>query len=163
MFENVGANVKTLAKVVCWLGIIASIIGGIVIWVSGGRMGSDLYNSSYSSSSGWGISPSFLTGLLTMVIGSFFSWLASLTTYAIGEAAEYAEYNAKKLLDLEAKLKEMEKKLETSTASETSGAPVSSPAASSDSVKYGDKWCCHKCGKWNDITSNYCKECGSYR
>ncbi len=68
MFENVGSKVKTLARVVCWIGIIGSIIGGIAIMAQGENL--------------------FLVGILSAVLGSFFSWIGSLSLYAIGEAAE---------------------------------------------------------------------------
>ena len=35
MFNNVGSKVKTLAVVVCALGILASLISGIAIWAGG--------------------------------------------------------------------------------------------------------------------------------
>ena len=76
MFNNVGRKVQVLAKVMCWLGIIASVIYGIVLIAAGSR-----------ANSGAGL----LTGILTMAVGSLASWLSSLATYAIGEAAEYAE------------------------------------------------------------------------
>ena len=68
MFENVGSKVETLARVVCWIGIIGSIIGGIAIMAQGKNL--------------------FLVGILSAVLGSFFSWIGSLSLYAIGEAAE---------------------------------------------------------------------------
>ena len=68
MFENVGSKVKTLAKVVCWIGIIASVIGGIAMATQGGML--------------------ILIGILTAALGAFFSWLGSLSLYAIGETAE---------------------------------------------------------------------------
>ena len=68
MFENVGSEVKTLSRVVCWIGIIGSIIGGIAIMAQGENL--------------------FLVGILSAVLGSVFSWIGSLSLYAIGEAAE---------------------------------------------------------------------------
>lgn len=68
MFENVGSKVKTLAKVVCWIGIVAFVIGGIATATQGGMF--------------------ILIGILSAVIGAFFSWLGSLSLYAIGETAE---------------------------------------------------------------------------
>ena len=68
MFENVGAKVQTLAKVICWLGIVGSVIGGIVMIAQGGS--------------------GILIGIGTAIGGAFFSWLGSLGLYAIGEAAE---------------------------------------------------------------------------
>ena len=33
MFNNIGSKIKALAKVICWIGIIASVIGGIVLMI----------------------------------------------------------------------------------------------------------------------------------
>ncbi|MBR1585687.1 MAG: hypothetical protein IJ662_09125 [Clostridia bacterium] len=75
MFDNIGGKCKTLAKVLCWLGIIASIIGGIAMIVSGANMYRDgeIY---------------IVSGILIAIIGPLLSWLGSLVLYAIGEAAE---------------------------------------------------------------------------
>lgn len=35
MFNNIGRKIKTLAKVLCWLGIIASVISGIAMVLTG--------------------------------------------------------------------------------------------------------------------------------
>jgi len=68
MFNNVGAKVQKLAKVFCGIGIVSSIIGGVATMVQGNGM--------------------TLYGLVIAVVGSFLSWLSSLSLYAIGEAAE---------------------------------------------------------------------------
>jgi len=33
MFDNIGSKIKTLARVICWIGIIVSIISGCVLMV----------------------------------------------------------------------------------------------------------------------------------
>ena len=75
MFDNIGRKIKVLAKVICWIGIIASIIAGIIYWAGI----ANLYKKSWID---------VLIGLLIIVGGSLFSWIGSLTTYAIGEIAE---------------------------------------------------------------------------
>lgn len=62
MFNNAGEKLKIFAIISCWLGIIGSVIYGIIL------MGS-----------------SFFLGLLAIIVGSLLSWLGSLTPYAIGE------------------------------------------------------------------------------
>ena len=78
MFSNVGSKIKAFAKVVCWGGIIASVIGGICCL---------------------GIAPSaqysmrttlIVTGIAVLVFGPLFSWLGSLFTYGFGELIEQA-------------------------------------------------------------------------
>lgn len=72
MYKNIGSKVMTLAKILCWIGILASVIIGLIMIFGTGRSG-------------------ILPGILTLVFGSFFSWLASWVTYAIGKSADYAE------------------------------------------------------------------------
>ncbi len=65
MFEDIGGKIKGLAKVFCWLGIIASVITGIALMVTD----EDL----------------ILAGLLSMVVGSFASWISTWLLYGFGE------------------------------------------------------------------------------
>ena len=77
MFDNIGSKIKGLAKVITWLGIILSVIAGIV-QISGG--------SSYSRYGG--SNPLFLTGILTIVLGSLAAWISSFLLYGFGELVE---------------------------------------------------------------------------
>ena len=72
MFSNIGEKIKTLAKVVCWIGIVASFGGGIAILVnSKGRSGVLIF-----------------LGFMTMVVGSLLSWIGSFFIYGFGELIE---------------------------------------------------------------------------
>ena len=56
MFTNIGGKIKALAKVVCWIGIILSVIFGIISIVTGNEMSNSRYNSVDGSAmvtSGW--------------------------------------------------------------------------------------------------------------
>ncbi len=75
MFDNIGSKIMKLAKVLCWLGIIASVISGIATIVS---------TSSSSYTAGAGI----LSGILIIVLGSLFSWIGSFFTYGFGHLIE---------------------------------------------------------------------------
>ena len=75
MFDNIGGKIKALAKVFCWLGIIASIISGAAIIVQASQQ---RYNS------GVGI----LYGVLIIVGGSLISWISSFFTYGFGQLIE---------------------------------------------------------------------------
>ena len=88
MYSNINSKIKALAKVICWLGIIASVIIGIVIIAGGASMG--YY---YGVSSGSMIIP----GLLTIVLGSVCAWASSLVLYAFGELGENTQAIRKKL------------------------------------------------------------------
>ena len=78
MFENIGGKIKGLAKFICWLGIIGSVIYGIMMLSMNSR-----YN------------PTILPGIMIMVGGSLVSWIGSFFTYAIGEIVCLLEKIAK--------------------------------------------------------------------
>ena len=65
MFENIGGKIKTLAKVVCWIGIIVSVILGLGL-----------------------LSRNAITALLFIGIGSLGSWIGSFMTYGFGQLIE---------------------------------------------------------------------------
>ena len=65
MFDNVGSKIKALASFFCWGGIIASVIGGIIVIT----LDEDLV---------W-------TGLAVIIIGSLLSWVSSFVLYGFGE------------------------------------------------------------------------------
>ncbi|MCI8388784.1 MAG: hypothetical protein HFE63_09995 [Clostridiales bacterium] len=81
MYKNVSGKIKVVAKVFAVIGIIISIIWGLIIFKSGLST-----NSSYSSEfDGTKIA---IHGLLVGAVGSLLSWLASLTLYGFGELIE---------------------------------------------------------------------------
>ena len=53
MFDNIGGKIKTLAQVVCWIGIICAVIFGFLIMKNGGD--------------------SIFLGFIIMIIGSLIS------------------------------------------------------------------------------------------
>ncbi len=71
MFYNIGDKIKTLAKVMCWIGSIASIIIGIVLIV----MDEDL----------------ILVGILIAAVGALLSWISSFVLYGFGQLIENSD------------------------------------------------------------------------
>ena len=71
MWDNIGRKLQSLAKVVCWLGIIGSVIMGIIIMAQ---------NQS-----------TIVTGLLYLVLGCLASWIGSWAMYGLGLVVEYVE------------------------------------------------------------------------
>lgn len=63
MYDEVGDKIKTLAKVIAWLGIIASVVVGIVTISTG-------------------------VGILVLILGPLFSWLSTLVLYGFGQLVE---------------------------------------------------------------------------
>ncbi len=84
MFNNIGGKIKTLAKVLCWLGIIISVLSGIGIMVGGGA-GQLTVNGSAS-----GV-PGVLVGILVIVIGCLASWIGSFFAYGFGQLIENSD------------------------------------------------------------------------
>ncbi len=79
MFQNIGKKIKTLAKVLCWIGIIGSIIGGVVMAASGAAL------MDYDAASGVA---AIVGGVLTAVLGTLFSWIGSFMMLGFGEIVE---------------------------------------------------------------------------
>lgn len=71
MFDNIGSKIKTLAQVICWIGIIASIIIGFVLMVQD--------------------EDTAFVGILTMILGSLGSWIGSFMTYGFGQLIENSD------------------------------------------------------------------------
>lgn len=68
MFDNIGGKIKKLAEIICGLGIVASIISGIVVMAIDEDM--------------------ILIGLLIIALGCLLSWIGSFFTYGFGEIIE---------------------------------------------------------------------------
>ena len=75
MWDDIGGKIKGLAKFIAWLGIIVSIIGGIILFIIGG-------NQSYGGGIYIGI------GFATMIFGSLVSWIMAWFMYGFGELIE---------------------------------------------------------------------------
>ena len=76
MFDNVGSKIKGVSKFFCWLGIICSILLGLMLVVVGMNM---------PNADGAVI---VIIGIVVMAVGSFMSWVGSLITYGIGEMVQ---------------------------------------------------------------------------
>lgn len=79
MYDNIGGKLKTLAKIEAGIGIVGSIISGIIMIAQGGEV------SSYIESAG---STMIGTGFLVMIVGSLASLISSWSLYAIGDISE---------------------------------------------------------------------------
>ncbi len=76
MFVDIGGKLKTLAKVIVWLGIIGAVIGGIVLIAKGSEL-----RSGYET-------PFIIGGIALMIVGPLLSWIGSLFIYGFGELVE---------------------------------------------------------------------------
>ena len=141
MFDNIASRLQTLAKVICWLGIIGAVIYFIVFLVGGAN---------------------FFLALLYGGLMALVSWIGSWATYALGvtlEKVEALEYN----------LAKMERTL--SAIPSTAPVPPSgstSPVATASrytpvtaaSVTPGNKKKCPHCGANNNKDNSTCFACG---
>lgn len=134
MFDNIGGKIKALAKVLCWIGIIASVISGIVMIVSGS-------SSRYYS----GPSP-VLTGFLTIILGALFSWIGSFFTYGFGQLIEDTEMIRSRMDS------------SPSYAPNQGGSMLSNAAKSIEQERMRNEWTC-VCGASNSNTATYCFRC----
>ena len=94
MFNNIGHKIKGLAKFICWLGIILSVILGVILILSASTSRSfsiDGYSERVTISAGGSI----VAGILVIVFGSLFSWIGSFFMYGFGELVE----SSKKVAD----------------------------------------------------------------
>ncbi len=92
MFNNIGRKIKTLAKVLCWLGIIASVISGIVMVFTGVAVNSTSvvrgYGATADELSG---TAAVIGGIVMMVVGSLVSWIGSFCMYGFGQLVENSD------------------------------------------------------------------------
>jgi len=79
MFQNIGKKIRTLAKVICWVGIIVSIVGGVVMAASGAAL------MDYDAGSGVA---AIVGGIVTAVFGALFSWIGSFMMLGFGEIVD---------------------------------------------------------------------------
>ena len=82
MFKNIGSKIKMLAKVTCWVGVIGSVLGGLIALIN--AMDGD---------------DSLIPIAFVMLIGGpILSWIGSWITYGFGQLIE----NTDKLVAMKA-------------------------------------------------------------
>ena len=83
MFENIGKKIKTLAKVLCWVGIVISIIYAIALFL----IAMDSYDEETF----------IIMGIVTLIVGPLTSWISSFFMYGFGELIDKASDIEKKI------------------------------------------------------------------
>lgn len=66
MFENIGGKIKNLAKILCWVGIIISVIFALAMFGSYGGA----------------------AGIIYLFLGPLMAWISSFCLYGFGELVE---------------------------------------------------------------------------
>ena len=138
MFDNIGGKIKTLAVVICVIGMISSVIGGIVLWTQ---------NSRYA--------PTILPGIIVIVAGCLGSWVGSFFTYGFGELIENTDrivYNTSRMANNQG----------SAPAARTTPINPPRPVVSSGTTDAGF-WRCKSCGTTNKSHDVFCRDCGTYK
>ena len=88
MFSNIGRKIKVLAKVFCWLGIIGSVIIGVLM-ISGSSyftaISGNLSNDAAAFAAG---SLGAFGGIVFIIVGSLLSWISSFVLYGFGKLVD---------------------------------------------------------------------------
>lgn len=142
MFDNIGGKIKTLAQVVCWIGIICSVIFGFIFGAE---------------------ADSFLVGLLIIVLGSLTAWTSSFTLYGFGELIENSEIANSNTYEIHKLLTRIAPEEKKEPVKETKTSYFSSVATSTVKRTPNGGWICKKCGTKNDSSAQFCKDCGTYK
>lgn len=85
MFDNIGGKIKKLAKVLCWFGIVASVIWALVTWILA------IFDP-YMESVG--------KGFLVLILGCLSSWIGSFFIYGYGQLIEDTSINCQQNADI---------------------------------------------------------------
>lgn len=168
MFSNIGGKLKKLAVILAVLGIIGSVISGLVTMAGSSSMrmyGS--YGIGYSAGR-------IVAGLLIIAVGFLLSWVGTMGLYGLGELIErtvQTEEHTRVLADEVRALRKQgiacnlplwdSKPSVAPGVSTTVSTPSDSSTQTSDSST--DMWRCGKCGVMNASTAISCKNCGTYR
>lgn len=87
MFKNIGKKIKVFAKVICWLGIIFSVISGIILIVAG--VNNDDIRTIINGTVQYMDSTMLIVlGVVVLILGPIVSWIGSFMTYGFGEIVD---------------------------------------------------------------------------
>ena len=134
MFDNIGGKIKTLAVVVCVLGIICFVIIGMVML----GMAAEEEDEALA-----------YMGFGYMIGGSILSWIGSFFLYGFGELIENSAESKESLRRIERSLGKMSKDVSSSSDQNDDPEKVE---------QYG--MFCGKCG--NKIAAYPCPHCGNH-
>ncbi len=81
MFDHIGGKIKTLAKILCWVGIVFSVLIGIIM-IAQGNNAQVSYNGQSVQTSG------VVAGIIIIVLGCLGSWVGSFFAYGFGQLIE---------------------------------------------------------------------------
>ena len=91
MFTNIGNKIRTLAKVLCIIGIVLAALSGLIMMISGISM------LGYSYTAGAGVALIF-GGLVSAALGALLAWVGSFVLYGYGQLIHSVQQIEKKVL-----------------------------------------------------------------
>lgn len=188
MFRNPGGKIKSYAKVLFWIGVVISIIIGVI------EIGSSFVAAAYSYQGSFGtILLGIIGGILTVAIGTLISWLAVLTLYAFGTLIENSDElvrlnggipsgdkTAEKIevpekmhqtlhnIQTEPVVKATPEKQTEEPAAEVVDAPAEetstvekTPTEEDTAVTEANDKVCPNCGEHAEKDAHFCRKCGT--
>ncbi len=76
MFDNIGKKIKSLANILCWVGIVAYVFIAIVMFsIATAAYDKELY---------------IILGIIFLFVGPLMSWISSFFMYGFGELIDKA-------------------------------------------------------------------------
>lgn len=135
LFENSGAQIQKIAKIIFYVSAVLALVLGIVIVVVVG-----------DSTDEFGLCT--ILGVVVAGYGMLMAYLASLFLSSYGELVQNTEENRKVNEEILKYLKKQE--------------PEVAPAVPAASV-HTNTWKCVNCGTENSSNHAMCKKCGQYR
>lgn len=97
MFTNIGGKIKVLAKVVCFVGFVITLIVAITNFVLAAQVHSGVL---------------VVLGILFLILGAVLSWVSSFFIYGFGEITSKVTSLDEKIDTLETELKQKNAALE---------------------------------------------------
>ena len=145
MFDNIGGKIKTLALVCTVIGMIASVLWGLILLSE--RM--------------------VLLGVFVAGLGCLASWISSFLLYGFGELIEQQTINAAYSARIATLLSAQPGTAKTASGQNAGGAGYSLSAMAnqrSQATAHGNGgWVCKSCNTPNDAFALYCKNCGHFK
>ena len=87
MFTNIGKKIKTLAKVLCWIGMIGGAVSGLTM-IALGAAGIGININSGESYSFVGSAALIVIGTVLMIVLPLLSWISTFMLYGFGEIVD---------------------------------------------------------------------------
>lgn len=140
MFSGIGDKIKTVAMVLCIIGIITSVAVGVQL-----------------------IGESFMTAVLTIVIGCLTAVVSTMCLYGFGELIEETARNRQINEEILRNLRKLQNP-EAEPTGEERAAAIGTHEIQGGGVYWPDgHWNCRKCGAENKREDRFCKACGEYK